>query len=157
MLRKNLTNFTTILAIFILDRLSKIFIIKKTEILKNNEIYASKFINFDLVWNSGIGFGLFSFSTGFIYNLITSLIILVIAIIVYFLRNAEGFERFSFLFILGGALGNLFDRLFYNAVPDFIDLHINNFHWFIFNIADIFITIGVICLILVELFYKKKT
>ncbi len=157
MLRKNLISLTTIFTIFILDRLSKIFIIKKTETLDNNQIYTSKFINFDLVWNDGIGFGLFSYSSGFIYNSITLVIIIVIAIIIYFLRNSNGYEKFSFLLILGGALGNLFDRLFYNAVPDFIDLHINNFHWFIFNIADIFITVGVICLILVELFYKKKT
>ena len=52
--------------------------------------------------------------------------------------------------ILGGALGNIYDRIFYRAVPDFIDFHISNFHWFIFNFADIFITIGVIFMIIFE-------
>ena len=58
--------------------------------------------------------------------------------------------------ILAGALGNFFDRVIYRAVPDFIDFHIGNFHWFIFNVSDIFITIGVVLMIILELRYKPK-
>ena len=71
------------------------------------------------------------------------------------LKNS-GFKKYSFLMIFGGALGNLYDRIFFKAVPDFIDFHIGNFHWFIFNFADIFISIGVICLIYDEIFLEKK-
>ena len=121
-----------------------------------SEIFSSRFINFELVWNKGIAFGLFSLEGGLLYQVISLLIFLIIIILIYFILKSDGFEKFGFILILGGALGNLFDRIFYKAVPDFIDLHINDFHWFIFNIADIFITIGVLCLILVEIFFKKK-
>ncbi len=121
-----------------------------------SEIFSSRFINFELVWNKGIAFGLFSLEGGLLYQVISLLIFLIIIILIYFILKSNGFEKFGFILILGGALGNLFDRIFYKAVPDFIDLHINDFHWFIFNIADIFITIGVLCLILVEIFFKKK-
>ena len=121
-----------------------------------SEIFSSRFINFELVWNKGIAFGLFSLEGGLLYQIISLLIFLIIIILIYFILKSNGFEKFGFILILGGALGNLFDRIFYKAVPDFIDLHINDFHWFIFNIADIFITIGVLCLILVEIFFKKK-
>ena len=142
--------------LFLIDRLSKIWIIKKSQKMMSSEIFTSRFINFELIWNKGIAFGLFSLNDGLAYQLISLLIILIIFILIYFILKSNGFEKFGFILILGGALGNLFDRIFYKAVPDFIDLHINNFHWFIFNIADIFITIGVICLILVEFFFKKK-
>ena len=148
--------FTFIVSLFLIDRVSKILIIKKSQEIIGGEIFSSRFINFELIWNKGIAFGLFSSDGGMFYQLISLLIILIVMILVYFTTKSNGFEKFGFILILGGALGNLFDRIFYKAVPDFIDLHINNFHWFIFNIADIFITIGVICLILVEIFIKKK-
>ena len=144
-----------ILIIFFLDRISKIFVIHQDKQNFNSEIYSSKFLNIHLIWNEGIAFGLFSFSNEFTYNLFTALIILINLIIIYLATVTKDFRRYFFLLILGGSFGNLFDRLFYGSVPDFIDFHIGNFHWFIFNIADIFITVGVICLILAELLYKK--
>ena len=147
---------TFIASLFLIDRVSKILIIKKSQEIMDGEIFSSRFINFELIWNKGIAFGLFTSDGGMFYQLISLLIILIVMILIYFITKSKGFEKFGFIMILGGALGNLFDRIFYKAVPDFIDLHINNFHWFIFNIADIFITIGVICLILVEIFFKKK-
>ena len=148
--------FIFITFIFLIDRISKILIIKKSQKIMGSEIFSSRFINFELVWNKGIAFGLFSLDGGLLYQVISLLIFLIIIILIYFILKSNGFEKFGFILILGGALGNLFDRIFYKAVPDFIDLHINDFHWFIFNIADIFITIGVLCLILVEIFFKKK-
>ena len=148
--------FIFITFIFLIDRISKILIIKKSQKIMGSEIFSSRFINFELVWNKGIAFGLFSLEGGLLYQIISLLIFLIIIILIYFILKSNGFEKFGFILILGGALGNLFDRIFYKAVPDFIDLHINDFHWFIFNIADIFITIGVLCLILVEIFFKKK-
>ena len=148
--------YTFIVSLFLIDRVSKILIIKKSQEIIGGEIFSSRFINFELIWNKGIAFGLFSSDGGMLYKLISLLIIFIVMILIYFITKSKGFEKFGFILILGGALGNLFDRIFYKAVPDFIDLHINNFHWFIFNIADIFITIGVICLILVEIFFKKK-
>ena len=157
-LRKNnfLSIFIFITFIFLIDRISKILIIKKSQQIMGNEIFSSRYINFELIWNKGIAFGLFSFDGGMLYQMISLLIFFIVIILIYFILKSNGFEKFGFILILGGALGNLFDRIFYKAVPDFIDLHINSFHWFIFNIADIFITFGVICLILVEIFYKKK-
>ena len=148
--------FIFITIIFLIDRISKILIIKKSQQIMGNEIFSSRYINFELIWNKGIAFGLFSFDGGMLYQMISLLIFFIVIILIYFILKSNGFEKFGFILILGGALGNLFDRIFYKAVPDFIDLHINSFHWFIFNIADIFITFGVICLILVEIFYKKK-
>tara|TARA_B100001057_G_scaffold434438_1_gene464085 strand:+ start:2406 stop:2897 length:492 start_codon:yes stop_codon:yes gene_type:complete len=142
--------------IFLIDRISKILIIKKSKEIGSSEIFNSKLINFELIWNKGIAFGLFSLEEGFSYQIISFLIILIIIILIYLINRSKSYEKFGFIMVLGGALGNLFDRLFYKAVPDFIELHVNSFHWFIFNIADIFITIGVICLILVEIFYKKE-
>ena len=145
--------------IFLIDRISKILIIKKSEELGNGEIYSSKFMNFELIWNKGIAFGLFSFDSSLIYNLITSLIILINLIIIYLVITSDLLRSFFYVIIFGGSLGNLFDRLYYSAVPDFIDFHYNGFHWFIFNVADIFISLGIICLILIEfkeyIFVKK--
>ena len=120
------------------------------------DIVVNNFLNIILVWNSGIGFGLLSFEKDFIYNLITSLIIFINIIIVYLAINSNNSKSYFFVMILGGSLGNLFDRIYYSAVPDFIDLNYNNFHWFVFNVADIFITIGILCLIFVELFFNKR-
>ena len=72
------------------------------------------------------------------------------------ITQSQGLQKYSLLMILGGALGNVFDRILYKSVPDFIDFHINEFHWFIFNVADIFITTGVICMILTELIASNK-
>ena len=155
--RKFFLNFIFILVLFCIDRFSKIYIIELSEKANVTEIYLTSFLNSYLVWNTGIAFGLFSLSSELTYNLFTALIAAINLIIIYLAVVTKDFRRYFFLLILGGSFGNLFDRLFYGSVPDFIDFHIGNFHWFIFNIADIFITTGVICLILAELLYKKET
>ena len=147
--------FIFVILTFLIDRISKILIIKKSNELGGDQIFSSKFINFELIWNKGIAFGLFSLSDGLSYKLITLLIIFIVIILIYFILRSRGYEKFGFILILGGALGNLFDRIFYSAVPDFIDLHVNSFHWFIFNVADIFISIGVIIMIMTEFINKK--
>tara|TARA_B100001094_G_scaffold280464_1_gene291251 strand:+ start:163 stop:648 length:486 start_codon:yes stop_codon:yes gene_type:complete len=151
---KIIINTLIVLIIFGLDRISKIYILSLAETNNLVDIYISPFLNLYLVWNKGIAFGLFSFDQKLIYNLITILIVFII-IIIFIMIIKSTHNRFFLLLILGGSLGNIFDRLYYSAVPDFIDFHINNFHWFIFNVADIFITIGVICLIFVEIFVNK--
>ena len=143
-------NLTIIFSIFLLDRLSKLYIIYLDKINNGSEIYQSKFLNIYLIWNEGIAFGLFSLDDNFLYNILTLIILIVIIIILYLVATNKGFKRYSLIFILGGAIGNFFDRIYYKAVPDFIDFHIGNFHWFIFNFADIFISIGVIFLIIME-------
>ena len=154
--RKFFLNFIFVLILFCIDRFSKIYIIELSEKTNVTEIYLTSFLNSYLVWNTGIAFGLFSLSSELTYNLFTALIAAINLIIIYLAVVTKDFRRYFFLLILGGSFGNLFDRLFYRSVPDFIDFHIGNFHWFIFNIADIFITVGVICLILAELLYKKE-
>ena len=147
--------------IFTLDRISKIYVINLSKNSFDIELYTSKFLNITLVWNEGIAFGLFSASHEYWYNFLTIAISFVaIIILVMSIRN-EGTQKYFLLIVFGGALGNLFDRIFFRAVPDFIDLHVENFHWFIFNIADIFITFGVVMLILWEILplnkdYEKK-
>ena len=155
--RKFFLNFIFVLILFCIDRFSKIYIIELSEKTNVTEIYLTSFLNSYLVWNTGIAFGLFSLSSELTYNLFTALIAAINLIIIYLAVVTKDFRRYFFLLILGGSFGNLFDRLFYGSVPDFIDFHIGNFHWFIFNIADIFITVGVICLILAELLYKKES
>ena len=156
-LNKNfLINLSLVLIIFLFDRFSKIYVIYLDQKLFGVEIFSSNFLNFRLIWNRGIAFGLFSFDNKFYYNLLTVLICLITIIIIWLMLKSKGFERYSFLMIVGGSLGNIFDRIFYSAVPDFIDIHINNFHWFIFNAADIFITLGIILLITLEI-SKKNT
>ena len=155
-LKKLLIYFLIVNFIFFLDRITKIYILNLAEMNGSIDIFVNKFLNIILVWNSGIGFGLLSFEKDFIYNLITSLIIFINIIIVYLAINSNNLKSYFFVMILGGSLGNLFDRIYYSAVPDFIDLNYNNFHWFVFNVADIFITIGILCLIFVELFFNKS-
>ena len=155
-LKKLLIYFLIINFIFFLDRITKIYILNLAEMNGSIDIFVNNFLNIILVWNSGIGFGLLSFEKAFIYNLITSLIIFINIIIVYLAINSNNSKSYFFVMILGGSLGNLFDRIYYSAVPDFIDLNYNNFHWFVFNVADIFITIGILCLIFVELFFNKR-
>ena len=155
-LKKIIVNFIIILCIFLIDRFSKIYILKIAMLQNILDIYVNPYLNFYLIWNKGIAFGLLSFSDVFIYNIVTSMIIIIIIIILIMLTKSEGFKKYSLLFVMGGSLGNLYDRIYYSAVPDFIDFHINNFHWFIFNVADIFITFGVICLIFDEVFINNK-
>ena len=154
-LNKLALNYILIIIIFFLDRFTKIYILKKTEENESSIVFLSEYLNLQLVWNKGIAFGLLSIDENLYYNLITLFIFIVIIILIYFANKCEGFEKISYILIISGALGNIFDRIYYNAVPDFIDLHMNDFHWFIFNIADIFISVGILCLIFVEIFFKK--
>ena len=142
--------------IFISDRLSKIYIINES--LKNldNFILKSTYLNIRLIWNEGIAFGLLSFDDKVLYHSLSLLILGIIIVLIYMIIKSDGLKKFSLMLILGGALGNFYDRIAYGAVPDFIDFHVNGFHWFIFNIADIFISIGVFALIVLEIFDKKK-
>ena len=145
-----------IILIFVSDRLSKIYVIKETLGNLDNYILKSTYLNIRLIWNEGIAFGLFSFDDKVLYHSLSLLILVIIVAIIYMIIKSDGFKRFSLILILGGALGNFYDRIAYGAVPDFIDFHVNDFHWFIFNIADIFISIGVFALIVLEIFDKKK-
>ena len=145
-----------ILIIFFLDRISKLFVIHLDKLNFNSEIYSSKFLNIHLIWNEGIAFGLFSFNENYLYNLLTFLIFIVIIFIIFMIKKSNPLRKYALLLVLGGALGNFFDRLIYKAVPDFIDFHIGNFHWFIFNLADVFISLGVIFMIIYELFLSSK-
>ena len=155
--KKIIISILIIFFIFLLDRITKILILNIAEETGEVDIYINSFFNLYLVWNKGIGFGLLSFDQEHIYNSITILIILINFIIIYLIYLEKGIKTYFLLAILGGSLGNLFDRIYYNAVPDFMDLNYKGFHWFIFNVADIFITLGIICLILAEIInYKKK-
>ena len=154
--KKSMLNFIIILAIFLADRFSKIYILKLAELENTVDIYVTQYLNFYLVWNNGIAFGLFSFNDSFVYDIITLIIIAIIIVILVMTIKNYGFKKYSLLLVFSGSLGNLFDRIYYSAVPDFIDFHINNFHWFVFNVADIFITIGIICLIFDEMFINSK-
>tara|TARA_B100000780_G_scaffold65238_1_gene42826 strand:- start:49 stop:537 length:489 start_codon:yes stop_codon:yes gene_type:complete len=154
--KKILINFIIVLVIFSIDRLSKIYILHIAELGKTVDIYVTQYLNFYLIWNKGIAFGLFSFDESFIYNLITSIILTITIVILVMITKSTGFKKYSLLLVFGGSSGNLFDRIYYSAVPDFIDIHINDFHWFVFNGADIFITIGIMCLIFDEIFINNK-
>ena len=145
-----------VLIIFLIDRASKIYILQLAEQDNIVDIYLTSYLNLYLIWNKGIAFGLFSFNENYIYNIITVIIILVIIVILAMIVKTQGFKKFLLITILGGSLGNVFDRIYYSAVPDFIDFHINDFHWFIFNIADIFITLGVLGLIFDEILCSIK-
>ena len=155
MLKKKITIFYIAAIIFIFDRLSKYFILELSSSDDSFIIPVTSFLNFNLVWNSGIAFGLLSFNEQFYYNIITLIIIIITLIILFFAIKSSDVEKIGFSMILGGSLGNIFDRIYYSSVVDFIDFHINNFHWFIFNVADIFISIGVIILIVLEIFKKN--
>ena len=148
--------FFFLFIIFSIDRATKEYVIFLNDKNYDPELFVSPFFNIILIWNDGIAFGLLSFDDNIFYNLITVLISIIIIILLILISKAKKFKKFSYIIISGGALGNLYDRIVYNSVPDFIDLHYNGFHWFIFNIADIFITIGVICLIYDEVFLEKS-
>tara|TARA_B110000977_G_C10956461_1_gene446803 strand:+ start:527 stop:1027 length:501 start_codon:yes stop_codon:yes gene_type:complete len=145
-----------IVTIFLLDRFSKIYVLSLAKINGSVDIFLTKYLNIYLIWNEGIAFGLLSFDESNLYFVITVLIVIISIVVLVLIIKTNDIRFYFYLFIFGGALGNLFDRLYYSAVPDFIDVHINNYHWFIFNVADIFITIGVLCLILVELIFNKS-
>jgi len=149
-------NFFLIIFIFFLDRISKFYVISQSEKNLSADLFTSKFLNISLIWNEGIAFGLLSFDESYFYNFLTILIIIIIIVIFFMILKSEGLKKYSFLMVLGGALGNLYDRIFFKAVPDFIDFHIGNFHWFIFNVSDIFISLGVLFLITLELINRKK-
>ena len=143
-------------SIFFVDRISKMYLINLQEMGTEIDFYIFSFLNFYLVWNTGIGFGLASTEANTIYHIITAVIVLVNIGLIYFLIKSKGIYEYLIAIIVGGSLGNLFDRVYYYAVPDFIDLHLGNYHWFIFNVADIFISVGIIGLIVVELIKKEK-
>ncbi len=144
-----------ILLIFIFDRTSKMYLINLQSTGTDIDFYIFPFLNFYLVWNTGIGFGLASFESNIFYHVLTLIIVIINLVLIYFLLKAKGAYVYLLSIIIGGSLGNLYDRVYYYAVPDFIDLHIGNFHWFIFNVADIFITVGIISLMFTEIFKKK--
>ena len=154
--KNSIINLFTVIIIFSLDRISKIYVISQSEKNLSYDLFESKFLNINLVWNEGIAFGLLSFDKNYLYNLLTILIIALIVVIFLMILKNRGFKKYSLLMLLGGALGNLYDRIYFNAVPDFIDFHIGNFHWFIFNVSDIFISLGVLFLISLELINNKK-
>tara|TARA_B100000749_G_scaffold128210_1_gene98406 strand:- start:81 stop:551 length:471 start_codon:yes stop_codon:yes gene_type:complete len=145
-----------ILIIFFFDRLTKLYLINLQASGTDIDFYIFPFLNFYLIWNTGIGFGLASMETNIYYHILTTIIVFVNLGLIYFLLKSKGIYVYLLATIIGGSLGNLFDRIYYYAVPDFIDLHLGNYHWFIFNVADIFITVGIIGLILVELLKKEK-
>ena len=149
-------NLVIILIVFIFDRVTKLYILKLAEVENSVDVYITPYLNLFLIWNKGIAFGLLSIDGSIIYNSITILIGLIIISILFMMLKNNNIQRYFFALIAGGALGNFYDRIVYTAVPDFIDLHFYGFHWFVFNVADIFITIGVFCLILVELFFNNK-
>ncbi len=149
-------NFVALFSIFIIfgiDRYTKIFIKKN---YTENVFYINDFLNFDLIWNTGIGFGLLNTNSEIFYNSISLLIGLIIILLIYIGFKSDNYDKIIFSIIIGGALGNFYDRIFFKAVPDFIDLHLENFHWFTFNVADIFITLGIIFYLIKDLFIKKE-
>ncbi len=148
-------SFSIVTVIYFLDRLTKIFIIQLDKNSLGSDIFNSAYLNIVLIWNKGIAFGLFSFNESHLYNILSLIISIIVVILVVMSLKSKGFKRYSLLMIVGGALGNLHDRIFFNAVPDFIDFHVGNFHWFIFNVSDIFITLGVISMIVLELADNK--
>ena len=149
-------SFLIVVLIYFLDRLSKIYVIQLDKNNFGSEIFNSSYLNIVLIWNKGIAFGLFSFNETHLYNILSLIISIIIIIVIIMSLRTQGFKRYSLLMVVGGALGNLYDRIFYNAVPDFIDFHIGEFHWFIFNVADMFISLGVIFMILYELIDNNK-
>ena len=152
--QKTITNLIVILFIFFIDRISKIYVINQSKKKLSSELFSSDYLNINLMWNEGIAFGLFTFNESFFYNLLTIFICVIIIVIFFMVLKNDGLKKYSLLMIFGGALGNLYDRVFFQAVPDFIDFHVGNFHWFVFNVADIFISIGVLIMILSE--FKGK-
>jgi signal peptidase II len=149
-------SFSILVLTYFLDRLSKIYVIQLDKNNLGSDLFNSAYLNIVLIWNKGIAFGLLSFNESYSYNIISLIIATIIIVLVIMSLKSQSFKRYSLLMIAGGALGNLHDRIFFNAVPDFIDFHIGNFHWFVFNVADIFITAGVISMIILEAINNNK-
>ena len=149
-------SFSIVALIYFVDRLTKIYVIQLDKNNFGSDIFNSAYLNIVLIWNKGIAFGLLSFNESHLYNILSLIISIIIIILIIMSLNSQGLKRYSLLMIVGGALGNLHDRIFSKAVPDFIDLHVNDFHWFIFNVSDIFISFGVIFLIVLEIISNKK-
>ena len=149
-------SLSILILFFLLERRSKNLILNILEETGKVDIYINSFLSFYLVWNKGIGFGLLSSEQDYFYNIVTALIVLINFVIIYLLLKEKGIKYYFLLFILGGSIGNLFDRMYFRAVPDFIDLNYKGYHWFIFNVADIIITVGIILLILAEFISYKK-
>ena len=149
-------NIIIVFLIFILDRFSKIYVVNLDKVNYSTELYKSKFLNINLIWNEGIAFGLLSFDQSNFYNLLSLLIAIIVLFIFFMIIKNNNIKKYPLLMIFAGAIGNLYDRIAYKAVPDFIDFHIEEFHWFIFNVADIFISLGVFCMILFELIDNSK-
>ena len=145
-----------ILSIFFFDRFTKIYLINLQSTGTDIDFYIFPFLNFYLIWNTGIGFGLVAMETNIYYHILTSIIVTINICLIFFLIKSKDIHVYLIALIIGGSLGNLFDRIYYYAVPDFVDLHLGDYHWFIFNVADIFITVGIIGLILIELLKKEK-
>ena len=140
-IRKNIFTFLLIVSIFLFDRVSKLIIINLESLYGIKNYPLTSFLNFELIWNDGIAFGLLFFFLNFLdHNIITLIIILITLIVFLVMINSSGIQKYGFMMVFSGSLGNVFDRLYYSSVPDFIDIHFNNFHWFIFNVADIFIS-----------------
>ena len=149
-------DFSIVISVYFIDRLTKMFVI---QLDKNNlglDIFNSTYLNIVLIWNKGIAFGLLSFNEDYLYNILSAIISMIVVVLVIMSIKSQGFKRYSLLMVIGGALGNLHDRIFFKAVPDFIDFHIGSFHWFIFNVSDIFITFGIIFLIVLEISSNKE-
>jgi len=146
-----------ILFIFFLDRISKFYLLSLEASGIEVDFYVFSFLNLYLVWNTGIAFGLVSLEANNYYHILTGFILIINLVLIYFLLKERGIYAYFLALIIGGSLGNLVDRIYYFAVPDFIDIHVGNFHWFIFNIADIFITVGIIGLMFAILLEKDKS
>ena len=156
-IRKNFLSIFLIFIIFLLDRVSKLIMINLANNASAFNIKLSSFLNLNLIWNEGIAFGLFSFDKQIYYNSLTIIIILITVILIWLMVKSSGLEKIGFSMIIGGSIGNFSDRIYYSSVPDFIDFNFKGFHWFVFNVADIFITLGIIILIYLEVFRKKQS
>ena len=149
-------NFSIVISVYFFDRLTKMFVIQLDKNNFGSDIFNSTYLNIVLIWNKGIAFGLLSFNEDYLYNILSIIIAMIVVVLVIMSIKSQGFKRYSLLMVIGGALGNLHDRIFFKAVPDFIDFHIGSFHWFIFNVSDIFITFGIIFLIVLEISSNKE-
>ena len=145
-------NLAIVSLVFLVDRISKVYVIYLDQLKNSNEIFSSKFLSINLYWNEGIAFGLFAFDKSYFYNTLTIIIFFIILFVFFMIIKTTGVKKYFLLFIFGGAIGNFYDRVFYKAVPDFIDFHIGEYHWFIFNFADVFISTGVFFMIFFEFF-----
>ena len=149
--KKIYLSLSIIIISFSLDRFTKLYVIKNFIQNDFKDQFINEYLNLTLTWNKGIAFGFLQSDTIF-YHLVSSFILLIIVFVIYLIfKSRVASEIICFSLIIGGALGNFFDRIYYNAVPDFIDLHYENFHWFTFNVSDICITFGIILLLIFDI------